>query len=194
MVIDVRRSSAPQPGVNVRPDPAAVNRPEYAVDTGRAGDIDNSRIRWIDGDPGDIPSLAPHEVGWRHIRKHRGAAIVASPIRWRSPNHIDPTSTAFLVSVLVGARRFAHASQLRGDRALHARVAEPPPRTRSFPEIKQKTANPPNGVTARCASRRLNRPSDNSAVISRGTGLSVAFDSMPLVSNATDKPVPREIT
>jgi hypothetical protein len=44
------------------------------------------------------------------------------PIRWRSPNHIDPTSTftAFLVSVLVGARRFAHASVLRGDHALHA--------------------------------------------------------------------------
>src|SRR6202162_2356932 len=44
------------------------------------------------------------------------------PIRWRSPNHIDPscTFTAFLVSVLVGARRFAHASLLRGDRALHA--------------------------------------------------------------------------
>jgi hypothetical protein len=44
------------------------------------------------------------------------------PIVWRSPNHIDPTATftAFLVSVLVGARRFAHASLLRGDRALHA--------------------------------------------------------------------------
>ena len=44
------------------------------------------------------------------------------PIVWRSPNHIDPSSTftAFLVSVLVGARRFAHASLLRGDRALHA--------------------------------------------------------------------------
>ena len=44
------------------------------------------------------------------------------PIRWRSPNHIDPTSTftAFLVSVLVGARRFAHTSLLRGDRTLHA--------------------------------------------------------------------------
>src|SRR6266699_419796 len=44
------------------------------------------------------------------------------PIRWRSPNHIDPTSTftAFLLSVLVGARRFAHAGLLRGDRALHA--------------------------------------------------------------------------
>src|SRR6267378_2354971 len=39
------------------------------------------------------------------------------PIRWRSPNHIDPTSTftAFLISVLVGARRFAHAGLLRGD-------------------------------------------------------------------------------
>src|SRR5688500_17288310 len=30
------------------------------------------------------------------------------------------TFTAFLVSVLVGARRFAHVSLLRGDRALHA--------------------------------------------------------------------------
>src|SRR6185437_16105136 len=44
------------------------------------------------------------------------------PIRLTSPNHIDPTSTltAFLVSVLVGARRFAHTGLLRGDRALHA--------------------------------------------------------------------------
>src|SRR5207249_1368855 len=44
------------------------------------------------------------------------------PICWKSPNHIDPTSTftAFLISVLAGARRFAHASILRGDRALHA--------------------------------------------------------------------------
>src|SRR5438445_732767 len=44
------------------------------------------------------------------------------PIRWKSPNHIDPaaTFTAFLMAVLVGARRFAHAGLLRGDRALHA--------------------------------------------------------------------------
>jgi hypothetical protein len=44
------------------------------------------------------------------------------PIRWKSPNHIDPTATftAFLMSVLLGARRFAHASLLRGDRALQA--------------------------------------------------------------------------
>ena len=43
------------------------------------------------------------------------------PIRWRSPNHIDPTATftAFLMAVLTGARRFAHAGLLRGDRALH---------------------------------------------------------------------------
>ena len=43
------------------------------------------------------------------------------PVHWRSPNHIDPTATftTFLMSVLVGARRFAHASLLRGDRALH---------------------------------------------------------------------------
>jgi hypothetical protein len=44
------------------------------------------------------------------------------PILWKSPNHIDPTATftAFLMSVLVGARRFAHAGLLRGDRVLHA--------------------------------------------------------------------------
>jgi hypothetical protein len=44
------------------------------------------------------------------------------PVHWRSPNHIDPTATftAFLISVLVGAGRFAHARLLRGDRALHA--------------------------------------------------------------------------
>jgi hypothetical protein len=44
------------------------------------------------------------------------------PIVWRSPNRIDPcfTFTPFLIAVLVGARGFAHASLLRGDRALHA--------------------------------------------------------------------------
>jgi hypothetical protein len=44
------------------------------------------------------------------------------PIHWKSPHHIDRSSTftAFLTSVLVDARRFAHASWLRGDRALHA--------------------------------------------------------------------------
>jgi hypothetical protein len=44
------------------------------------------------------------------------------PIHWRSHNQIDPTATltAFLVAVLVGARRFVHANWLRGDQALHA--------------------------------------------------------------------------
>src|SRR5438270_8675402 len=44
------------------------------------------------------------------------------PVRWRSHNQIDPSTTliAFLVTVLVGARRFVHANWLRGDRALHA--------------------------------------------------------------------------
>ncbi|HLJ17046.1 MAG TPA: hypothetical protein VKV15_21315, partial [Bryobacteraceae bacterium] len=44
------------------------------------------------------------------------------PIRWKSPNHIDPgcTFTAFRMPVLVGTRQFAHASLLRSDRALHA--------------------------------------------------------------------------
>jgi hypothetical protein len=45
-----------------------------------------------------------------------------------------------------------------------------------------KTAIPPNGVTARCVSRRINSSSDNRAAISRGTGLSVALDSIPLLS------------
>src|SRR5579863_5791626 len=44
------------------------------------------------------------------------------------------------------------------------------------------TAIPPNGVTARCVSRRISRPSDNRALISRGTGLSAAFVSIPLLS------------
>jgi hypothetical protein len=49
------------------------------------------------------------------IRKHM-------PVRWRSPNQIDPTATftSFLIAVLLGAKRFAHANWLRGDRALHA--------------------------------------------------------------------------
>jgi hypothetical protein len=44
------------------------------------------------------------------------------PIQLKSPNRIDPTATftAFLIAVLAGARRFAHANWLRGDRALHA--------------------------------------------------------------------------
>jgi hypothetical protein len=44
------------------------------------------------------------------------------PICYKSPNSIDPTHTltAFLVSVLAGARRFAHSTMLRADKALHA--------------------------------------------------------------------------
>ena len=42
-----------------------------------------------------------------------------------------------------------------------------------------KTAIPPNGVTARCVSRRINRSSDNKALISRGTGLSAALIPFP---------------
>jgi len=45
----------------------------------------------------------------------------AMPIAVKSPNAIPPVDiyTAFLVSVLAGARRFAHASLLRADRGLH---------------------------------------------------------------------------
>jgi len=44
------------------------------------------------------------------------------PVRLTSRNAIEPeeTFTAFLISVLVGARRFAHAGLLRFDRALHS--------------------------------------------------------------------------
>jgi DNA-directed RNA polymerase subunit N (RpoN/RPB10) len=44
------------------------------------------------------------------------------PVRYLSRNQIDPSTTlvCFLVSVLAGARRFAHTAWLRGDKALHA--------------------------------------------------------------------------
>jgi hypothetical protein len=44
------------------------------------------------------------------------------PVRYLSRNQIDPSTTlvCFLMSVLAGARRFAHSAWLRGDRALHA--------------------------------------------------------------------------
>lgn len=47
--------------------------------------------------------------------------IECMPVVHRSPNSIPPAQTwvAFLVSVVTGARRFAHASWIRGDRALH---------------------------------------------------------------------------
>lgn len=46
------------------------------------------------------------------------------PFRLTSPNAIAPaeTFTAFVISVLAGARRFAHSSLLRADRALQAIV------------------------------------------------------------------------
>lgn len=45
----------------------------------------------------------------------------AMPVEYVSPNAIPPshTFTAFLFSVLAGARRFAHSGILRADRALH---------------------------------------------------------------------------
>jgi hypothetical protein len=55
-------------------------------------------------------------------RGFRGQLRKDLPIHLASPNAIDPAQTymAFLISVLVGARRFAHAEWLRGDAALHA--------------------------------------------------------------------------
>ena len=47
--------------------------------------------------------------------------IECMPVIHQSPNSIPPSQTyvAFLISVAAGARRFAHAGWLRGDRALH---------------------------------------------------------------------------
>lgn len=44
------------------------------------------------------------------------------PVHLKSPNAIEAgeTFTAFLISVVAGARRFAHSGMLRTDRALHA--------------------------------------------------------------------------
>ena len=56
------------------------------------------------------------QVGYREaVSKHL-------PFRFTSPNAIDPveTFTAFLLSVVAGARRFAHSSLLRADVALQA--------------------------------------------------------------------------
>ena len=49
------------------------------------------------------------------------------PFRLASPNALDPaqTFTAFLLAVLAGARRFAHASLLRADTALHQVLGMP---------------------------------------------------------------------
>lgn len=49
------------------------------------------------------------------------------PFRLTSPNAFDPaqTFTAFLLAVLAGARRFAHASLLRADTALHQVLGMP---------------------------------------------------------------------
>ena len=51
-----------------------------------------------------------------------GALRRHMPVQYLSRNQIDPSTTllCFLVSVLAGARRFAHAAWLRGDKALHA--------------------------------------------------------------------------
>src|SRR5260370_41397096 len=69
-----------------------------------------------------------------------------------------------------------------GDRQRIGMCCRTAPTKPIFSRKEMKTAIPPNGVTARCVSRRINRSFDNSAVISRGTGLSVAFDSIPLLS------------
>lgn len=55
-------------------------------------------------------------IGWSEVLSAH------FPFAYRSPNAIAPaqTLTVFLMAVLTGARRFAHAGLLRADRALHA--------------------------------------------------------------------------
>jgi hypothetical protein len=50
------------------------------------------------------------------------------PYRPKSPNHYDPSQilVGFMLSVIVGAQRFAHANQLRADRALQALLGMSP--------------------------------------------------------------------
>ncbi len=52
---------------------------------------------------------------------YREILSAAMPIKYESPNAIDPveTLTAFLLSVVAGARRFAHSNLLRADIAFH---------------------------------------------------------------------------
>ncbi len=55
-------------------------------------------------------------VGWSQV------VSAHMPVHYSSPNAIDPsqTLTAFMISVIAGAKRFAHGSFLRADRALQA--------------------------------------------------------------------------
>lgn len=87
----------------------------------------------------------------RKVREHM-------PVQWRSPNHIDPTATftSFLIAVLAGAKRFANANLLRGDRALHAMLGLP-----RFPSndtirnlFRRFTMGHIEGVTSSACSRR----------------------------------------
>ena len=58
----------------------------------------------------------PQKIGYRRqVSQHL-------PVPLESPNALDPaqTYTALLISVVAGARRFAHTSRLRADRALPA--------------------------------------------------------------------------
>ena len=61
-------------------------------------------------------------VKFRQRVGYREAVSRCLPFHLTSPNAIKPaeTFTAFLLSVVAGARRFAHSSLLRGDVALHA--------------------------------------------------------------------------
>jgi len=75
---------------------------------------------------------------------YREAVSKHLPFRFTSPNAIDPveTFTPFLLSVVAGARRFAHTSLLRADVALQALLWISPNDTRSIRTHKIRALNP----------------------------------------------------
>ncbi len=88
------------------------------------------------------------KIGYRQqVREHL-------PVHLRSPNAIAPeeTFTAFLISVLAGARRFAHTALLRADGALHALLGMKRfPTRRHDSELVQAFPAGPGGAVLRAA-------------------------------------------
>jgi hypothetical protein len=82
--------------------------------------------------PGAVTPFGGLSVFIEFLQKigYRQQVSECMPVHLESPNAIDPgeTYTVFLISVLAGARRFAHASLLRADRASHALLG-----TKRFP-------------------------------------------------------------
>lgn len=97
------------------------------------------------------------------------------PIHLESPNAIHPgeTFTAFLISVVAGARRFAHTSLLRADRALHTLLGdEAVSHGRHDPEFVQALYAGDGGAVVRTAVGLASRAlAEASAGLQSGFGL-----------------------